>query len=168
MTLQQHFLNMALYHKWAYEKLNLALCNMSDTDYRKNNGLFFGSIHKTLNHLYLVDCLWYGRFTNTDSSIRSLDEEIYTDKTALFNAISEQATRWIDFVNPVKFDKAPEKLAYTNTKGIHISLAYASVLDHVFNHGTHHRGQISAVITQCGLSAPEMDIYYHLLELQRR
>jgi uncharacterized damage-inducible protein DinB len=37
-------------------------------------------------------------------------------------------------------------------------------MTHVFNHGTHHRGQITAAMTILGHKCPELDLFYMLLE----
>ena len=55
-------------------------------------------------------------------------------------------------------------LAHSHMRGQAMSLPFAATLTHVFNHGTHHRGQITAALTVCGLPAPELDLVYLLQE----
>ena len=55
---------MARYHKWATERLLASVGALPDELYRQSCGLFFGSIHGTLNHLLLTDSeIWYPRFS---------------------------------------------------------------------------------------------------------
>ena len=57
-------------------------------------------------------------------------------------------------------------LDYTTTKGLAASLPFAATLAHVFNHGTHHRGQITAALTALGQPGPELDWVYLLQQVQ--
>ncbi len=74
----------------------------------------------------------------------------------------EGASRWqplIESWDAARFDGA---LAYTSTKGVAMSLPFAATLAHVFNHGTHHRGQVTAAITAMGHACPEIDLVWML------
>ena len=53
-------------------------------------------------------------------------------------------------------------LEYTSTQGVAMRLPFAATLAHVFNHGTHHRGQITAAITALGRASPELDLVWML------
>ena len=105
MNPHTHFSTLVHYNVWATQRLLQAIEPVVEADYRRNLGLFFKSIHGTLNHLLVGEhLLWYPRFARGASP------------------------------------KA------------------GSALTHVFNHGTHHRGQISAALTPLGQPAPELDL----------
>ena len=55
-------------------------------------------------------------------------------------------------------------LRYTTMRGNSVSLPFATTLAHVFNHGTHHRGQITAAVTALGQPCPVLDLVYMLQE----
>lgn len=55
--------DMAAYNQWMNERLYAVCANLSDADRRKDRGVFFKSIHGTLNHLLLADRIWLGRFS---------------------------------------------------------------------------------------------------------
>ena len=65
----------------------------------------------------------------------------------------------IDTFDAARFDGT---LDYTTTRGVPQSLPFAATLGHVFNHGTHHRGQITAAITAMGHACPEIDLVWML------
>ena len=70
--------------------------------------------------------------------------------------------RWeplIATLDPTRFGGT---LDYTITRGVPASLPFAATLGHVFNHGTHHRGQITAALTALGQPCPELDLVYML------
>ena len=75
----QHVSSMARFNAWVNERLYGCVAQLDETKYRADYGLFFGSIHATLNHLLVVDRLWTGRVQGIDRGIRSLDQILYDD-----------------------------------------------------------------------------------------
>jgi uncharacterized damage-inducible protein DinB len=57
------FQQLAAYNRWANAQLYAAALAMSDEAYRRPTGVFFGSLHGTLNHLLLADRIWLRRLT---------------------------------------------------------------------------------------------------------
>jgi uncharacterized damage-inducible protein DinB len=162
--MKAHCLSMARYHGWAFERLFGALGGVSDTDFAADAGLFFGSLHGTLNHLLLGDLVWFGRFVGQPHPARSLAQQIEADRSALAARVRAQAARWIELVDGADAALIGSRLHYANMAGTPCDTPWAATLLHVFNHGTHHRGQMSAVLTRLGQPAPEMDYVYFLRE----
>ncbi|OGT30756.1 MAG: hypothetical protein A3E87_07320 [Gammaproteobacteria bacterium RIFCSPHIGHO2_12_FULL_35_23] len=154
------FVMLSKYHYWAYQQLYSVIEQVDDENYHKENGLFFNSIHGTLNHLLLVDRLWYSRFNHQPCKITDLGLIIIKDRNELKQAIFAQVDLWIEFTKKAANGIAPATLTYHDTKGIFKVADYQQTLCHAFNHGTHHRGQISVALTQLGKLAPEMDLIY--------
>ncbi|MCD6048488.1 MAG: DinB family protein [Gammaproteobacteria bacterium] len=93
--------------------------------------LFFGAIHGTLNHLCLVDQLWYSRFVDQPFSVKCLDQGLYRNRSELKTAILQGAEQWIDYVKQASGELSVPKV-YKNTKGIENHLLPATTLLHVF------------------------------------
>ena len=155
-------LTMADYHCWACAILYQSVVPLTDQQYRAEVGLFFGSIHRTLNHLLVGDHVWFGRLSGSLFSGVALDTELEPERDRLQQRLNEQSARWHAWLA----GPAPEQLngtvCYTNMSGATFTQPLASVLLHVFNHGTHHHGQISAAITAHGHPAPAMDLIGYL------
>lgn len=162
MNLKQHFSTLTQYHSWAFQRLYEYLESVSEQDYRRECGLFFKSIHGTLNHSLLADKVWYGRCINQPFSVSGLDEELCSDRKQLENEIKNQSAKWSDFLIEIDADKLGNIIEYRTTEGSVKSLQMTNILSHIVNHGTHHRGQVSAAITQFGYSAPEIDLPYFI------
>lgn len=160
--IKQHCLAMARYHGWAFDRLFAALEGVADADYRRDSGLFFRSLHGTLNHMLLADLLWYGRFTGRAHAATSLSDEVEADRAALVAGVRAQCAHWVALVEAAGDDLFATRLRYANMAGQPCDTPWAGTLLHVFNHCTHHRGQMSAVLTQLGQPAPEMDFVYFL------
>jgi uncharacterized damage-inducible protein DinB len=165
MNPHQHFATLSRYNVWATRRLLEAIETVSDEDYRRDVGLFFKSIHGTLNHLLVAEhLLWYPRLAKGISPKLTLDMEAEPDRDRLAQALKGGAANWLPLIESWPTDRFEEKLAYTTTNGQAMTLPFAATLAHVFNHGTHHRGQITAALTLLGQPCPVLDMVYLLQE----
>lgn len=80
--------------------------------------------------------------------------------------LENKAYDWLAFLHHVDPAQFSQNLTYFTSKGEERSLPYAATLLHVFNHGTHHRGQMTAALTALGYTCPELDLLYMLIEEQ--
>ena len=167
--LRGYLASLGRYHAWAMAKLYEHVDRLGETDYRKDAGLFFKSVHGTLNHLLVADTVWYPRFAEGVSNKVALNAELESDRAALRDRLLAAVPRWQGLI--ASFDEArlaeASTLDYTTAKGIAQSLPFAPTLGHVFNHATHHRGQITAAITAMGYPCPEID-WVWMLQAERR
>jgi uncharacterized damage-inducible protein DinB len=165
MNPHQHFAALARYNVWATRRLLDAIEPLSDEDYRRDVGLFFKSIHGTLNHLLVTEhMLWYRRFSEGISPKLTLDEEIEPVRERLAQALRGGAANWLPLIESWPVEKFEGLLSYTTMRGQPAQLPFAATLAHVFNHGTHHRGQITAALTALGQKCPELDLVFMLQE----
>ena len=156
---------LARYNVWSIHKLNQVLETVSNDDFNAECGLYFKSIAGTLNHLLVGEhYLWFPRFLEKHSSILKLNTIIENDKDKLISQLEDKARNWIDFLKNVDVEKFKYDLRYKTSTGKDMKLPYAATLLHVFNHGTHHRGQITAALTSMGYCCPEIDLVYMLIE----
>jgi uncharacterized damage-inducible protein DinB len=153
-----YFSALARYHVWATAKLYEHVDRLSEDDYRKDAGLFFKSVHGTCNHLLVAEhAVWFPRFAEGISNRVALDSELERDRAALRDRLLAAVARWQALIASFDDSRFAAPLDYTTTRGIAQSLPFAPTLGHVFNHGTHHRGQITAAITAMGYPCPEID-----------
>lgn len=165
MLARPHFAMLARYNLWATRRLMEHVDALPEADYRCDAGLFFKSIHGTLNHLLVAEhALWRRRFAEGVSPRMKLDAELESDRARLRERLIDGAACWLPLVESwpeERFDEA-SVLEYTSTQGDARRLPFAATLAHVFNHGTHHRGQITAAITASGRPGPELDLVWML------
>jgi uncharacterized damage-inducible protein DinB len=165
----QHFATLARYNAWATARLLDAVARVDEDDYRRDAGLFFKSIHGTLNHLLVGEhLLWLRRFAEGVSPRLALDEEAEPDRARLAQRLLEGAARWQPLIQGWPAERWGGTLDYTTTQGVPLSLPFAATLAHVFNHGTHHRGQVTAALTALGQPCPVIDLVYMLQEESRQ
>ena len=151
---------MAQYSSWMNEKL-YALCEpVPDAERRRDRGAFFGSIHGTLNHLLYGDLSWMSRFTGDPSELPILGPELHTD----FQELRGERERWdkriLEWSSVVRNDWLAAPMTFTSqTDGITRTLPTWVLVVHMFNHGTHHRGQVTTLLSQIGQDVGETDIH---------
>jgi len=166
--IQDYFLTLARYGAWATRKLYAHVDALPESDYRRDAGLFFKSLHGTLNHLLVGEHLvWFRRFAEGVSPKLALNEEVETDRVRLRERLLDASMLWVPLIEALPEARLADHLNYTSTNGVSLSLPYAAALGHVFNHGTHHRGQITAAITAMGHACPELDLVRMLQEESR-
>ena len=163
MDFSRYFATLARYNVWATRALFEHVDALPEPDYRRDAGLYFKSVHGTLNHLLVAEhAVWFPRFAQGVSNRIALDTELEADRARLRERLLDAVASWGPLVEATPLLHFAGSLDYTTTKGVAQSLPFAPTLGHVFNHGTHHRGQISAAITAMGHRCPELDLVWML------
>jgi uncharacterized damage-inducible protein DinB len=164
MNIKDHCLNMAVYSRWAAERLYAVVNQLPEDKYRAARKLAFSSIHATLNHILLVERIWLYRCRSQYYEFETLNDEQDNDRLVLQGSLMNVYDEWEEFLRATpSFDFANNR-EYETTEGKYVSLPLGAMVLHAFNHATHHRGQISAALTQFNLPAPVMDFPVFLLE----
>lgn len=164
-VLANHLQRLVAYHGWAYGRLCGQLAGLSDAHYHGPCGLFFGSIHGTLNHLAVADRLWLARARFDPQPFDRLDIEVVSERTAMEDYLEMGVAGWRDLLDGLEDADLLAPIAYRNLEGEQHLRPLAEIITHLVNHGTHHRGQISAALTAMGQPAPVLDYIYALPEL---
>lgn len=168
MTLHHYFRELARYHAWATARLiDTHLRALTPDELRRDAGLFFGSVHGTLNHLLVAERIWQARVMEGQSPALALNAKLHEDGDTLLAELEAAARRWGDWMDGAGLDALPAELHYRRHNGEAVRVPLAPALGHIFNHGTHHRGQITAALTALGHAGPELDWIY-LLQQQAR
>ena len=150
---------MARYNVWATRRLCEHVDALPEADYRRDAGLFFKSVHGTLNHLLVAEHhVWWPRFAQGLSPKVALDAELEPDRARLRERLFDGAAAWLPLIAGWDGARLACRFEYTTMGGTAVSLPFAATLAHVFNHGTHHRGQVTAALTAMGRPAPVLDL----------
>ncbi|MEJ8573355.1 DinB family protein [Microbaculum marinum] len=157
--MKSHFQMMAGYNGWANERLYAAAAALPDEAYRRECGAFFGSLHRTLNHILVGDRIWMRRFTGTGDAPAKLDVILYDDFSDLLEARRTEDARIADYVDSLSEEQTSGMFTYrTISNPTDITQPLAPALIHFFNHQTHHRGQAHCLLTQLSGTAPSFDL----------
>ena len=150
---------MAEYNCWMNQNIYLACSVIPDEQRKQDLGAFFKSIHGTLNHLLYGDQAWMGRFTSNPFSVKLLGEELYADFDILKVKREKTDQQILEWSKHLDSDWLSQPLEYTsNVDGKHRVLPTWVLLTHMFNHQTHHRGQVTTLLKQIGYEQGVTDI----------
>lgn len=162
MGLTHHFELLAAYNQSMNLKVYAAAGRLNETDLMKDRGAFFGSIVGTLNHIVVADTIWLKRFASHPScsvSLRevagipnptALDQMIFDDFASLTEHrywLDRQIVDWTGALTECDLDSV---ISYSRLKGAAVNKRFSYLILHFFNHQTHHRGQVSTLLSQAG------------------
>ena len=153
---------MARYNGWQNGSILNAAGSLSDEERRADRGAFFGSIHGTLSHLLWGDTMWMSRFAGIAPPEGGISEspshvgpwlELCMRRSLLDAAILDWAAglRAADLEGDLTW--------WSGAAGRQVSKSRAILVTHFFNHQTHHRGQVHALLTAAGAGPDDTDLF---------
>lgn len=157
MITPDYLQRMTRYNLWQNESLYAASDTLSDAARRQDLGSFFGSIHATLSHILWADELWMSRLSDWTAPIgTSRDVPLYDNWPDLKNRRADADARFINWAADLSQRDIDGELEwYSGTLKRGMTSPRALCLAHVFNHQTHHRGQVHAMLTASGAAPAE-------------
>ena len=154
--------SMARYNRWQNQSLYQAANSLSDNARRADQGAFFSSIHKTLSHLLWGDTIWMSRFDNWQAPEVGIpgSADWVSDWSLLEEsriAADERIVAWSDKVAGAELEG---NLGwFSGALGRDVEKPKAICVMHFFNHQTHHRGQVHAMLTRLGAKPADTDLF---------
>ncbi len=167
---KNQFRLFAKYNRWFNGRLYEACRKMSDEERKADRGAFFKSVHLTLNHLLWGDRRWINRFLNQGTSFKSVTPEflaVPAGSTFGSNIQDDFEMLWkereeLDIAIEALIAEMPSEfflqtISYPMSSGVRTHPAWEA-MSQVFNHQTHHRGQITTLLSQAGIDVGPTDM----------
>ncbi|NQV21401.1 MAG: damage-inducible protein DinB [Rhodospirillales bacterium] len=158
----EHFGLLAAYNAWANGRVMEACGRLSDREFQAPRQAFFGSISGTLNHVLVGDRSWLARLRGDPPAGYALDQILYdtfTDLERARRAEDQQIAAYVGGFDETAFGST---VSYKTVKGAAFENTIQEILTHMFNHQTHHRGQIHDLLSQTDVPPPELDLIFYL------
>jgi uncharacterized damage-inducible protein DinB len=155
------FPTLARYNRWMNERLYECCARLSDAERKLDRRAFFGSIHGTLNHLLLGDRLWLSRFLAREFRIGSLADELYADFAELRRErvkIDAEILEWAEGLSEERLAGSLKFRSIVGNKDRSFPMWFA--VQQFFNHQTHHRGQLTTLLSQAGVDPGVTDLLW--------
>ena len=158
----RQFHKFAQYNAWFNDRLYELVSCLTEEERQRDVGAFFRSIQGTLNHILLTDRIWLGRFSKHPHGFHALENtplifEFESLDRLLYESISELSAQrrgtdsairsWVAELTPEILES---DLSYHRSTGQAMVAPFWHAVAHLFNHQTHHRGQVTALLYQLG------------------
>ena len=170
--LMDNYRFLARYNGWFNTRLYDACERLDDAGRHAPRGAFFGSIHGTLNHILWGDMVWLGRLA---AQAQAGDAALPAALLVLPDGARHETTLHADWaalrahragldaalqawLAAVPDDFAQRTMRYRNTQGVAREHPVWQALTHLFNHQTHHRGQVTTLLAQAGVDVGVTDL----------
>ncbi|HEX6240160.1 MAG TPA: DinB family protein [Polyangiales bacterium] len=149
----------ARYNQWFNEKIYAAAGTLTDEERKQDRGAFFKSIHRTFNHLVLTDSAWLVRFTGDQRffprdakgriiPLTGLGQELYASFDELRSHRARLDDEILAYTASLTEAELLRDMEYRTSTGQPYKHPLWMALTHLFNHQTHHRGQVTALLNQ--------------------
>jgi uncharacterized damage-inducible protein DinB len=159
--MKQHFQMFAAYNRWANQRIYDAAAELTEEEYTRDTGAFFKSAMGTLNHLLATDRIWMKRFTGEGDAPAALDTILHRNFEPLRKARIGEDDRIVKWVGGLSEKQLAGRFTYITVTDVRtVSQRLAPALAHMFNHQTHHRGQMHMILTTLGKPAVPLDLVY--------
>jgi uncharacterized damage-inducible protein DinB len=166
----QDLQTMLDYHYWARDRLLAALETLTPEQYTRDMGNSFKSIRDTVTHIYAAEWAWYERWQER-SPTALLPADAFPDLASLRRTWSEHEARMRAFVAELGEGGADRIIEYKLLSGHAGASPIWQMLQHVVNHASYHRGQVTTMLRQIGAApAKPMDMiaYYRVMQSEAR
>lgn len=170
MSFLDHVRLMASYNSWMNGRILDAVARLDPDARWADRGAFFGSAMGTLNHLVVADLIWLRRIAGHPAGVAlagaldglpvptALADVLFRDLDDLRAARTRLDAAIEAFAAALTEADLDVPLAYRRVNGEGQRKALGPVLSHMFNHQTHHRGQITTLLTQAGIDPGVTDV----------
>jgi uncharacterized damage-inducible protein DinB len=159
MITNAHCQMMARYNEWMNARLYAVCADLSDDELRRDRGAFFKSIYLTLNHIVYGDLAFLSRLSGTPAAVPELGADLFGSFANLRRereAIDARLLQWTASLTP---EWLADALTYTSkVDGKSRTIPRWVIVTHMFNHQTHHRGQLTTLLSQIGMDVGSTDI----------
>jgi uncharacterized damage-inducible protein DinB len=166
ITWKKYFVYQVDYQFWANDKLFASLDLLDEAARHSPQGLFFDSVHKTVDHILAVNRLWLARLKGDSVSV-DFKKVQCPDWRELKNALRHEVRDMQHWLEARPDDFFDAEVSYASSDGKLKNNWARDILTHMMTHMVHHRGQVSAVATRLGAPVPEMDYIYYKREMEQ-
>lgn len=147
------------YHYWARDRLLDAVEALSPEQLTRDMGSSFRSVRDTLVHLCHTEWVWHQRWNGTSPSGPPQQPEAFADVASIRRLWAEQERDVRAFVDALGEAGIARTIDYRNVAGQAWRSAFWQLLQHLVNHGSYHRGQVTTMLRQMGAApAKSMDL----------
>jgi uncharacterized damage-inducible protein DinB len=156
---KQDILSLYKYNQWANHKILNAAANVTQEQFLADAAYPHGGLRGTLVHALFAEWIWRNRWEGNSPTFRIKADEFPTFESLHERWLAEEK-QMMDFVETLTDEKLNGPFQYKNTKGVPFEQILWKAMAHVVNHGTQHRAEAAAMLTDFGCSPGDVDMIY--------
>jgi uncharacterized damage-inducible protein DinB len=145
------------YNRWANARVLDAVSKLTPEQFARDLQSSHRSVRDTLAHILAAEWIWLERWKGVSPNALLIPTD--------FSTIESLGTRWAvvegdyaEFINGVTDESLAAVIAYTNTRGEEFAYPLGQMLQHVMNHSSYHRGQVTTMLRQLGAGVNPVDL----------
>lgn len=152
------------YNAWANHRALDAASVLTPEQFTRQLGSSFSSVRDTLAHICSGEWVWLERFEGRSPSAFPDSQQFAAAVESLREHWRVQETALLAFVNGLKQEDLDRVMEYKTLRfGVYRNPLWQS-MQHVVNHGTYHRGQITTMLRQLGAQPILTDLMHFYRE----
>ena len=154
----QHLSELLDYHYWAQDRIFDAVATLSPEQFTRDLGNSFPSVRDTLVHIHFGDCAWYARWQKEPMPAPPA-ADAFPDLDAIRRASKDHEIKIRALLQGLGQDGVDQSMEYTSRiDGKQHSSVFWHMFQHLMNHGTYHRGQVTMMLRQLGAKPVGTDL----------
>ena len=150
--------SLVRYKAWADELLFAALAQLPEAELTAPRPIVFGSILRTVNHVYSMDAVWQANLESRPHGFTTRNPPASPPLAELHEAQKRLDAWYIAYADSLSASQQAEKVRFTFIGGSEAELSRGDIVLHVVNHGTYHRGNVAAMMYTLGVTPPTTDL----------
>jgi uncharacterized damage-inducible protein DinB len=154
------------YNYWANKKVLAASADVPVEQFTAPASFPYGGLHGTLLHTLDAEWGWRALFQKIETASDLLPAD-YPTLSAIGTRWQEEETAMRAYLATLRDEDMESHLRYTTDTGIQRDRILWHCLLHVVNHGTQHRGEAAALLTEYGHSPGDLDFTVFLNDYRK-
>jgi uncharacterized damage-inducible protein DinB len=160
---KQDVLILYKYNQWANAKILNVAANVTEEQYLAPASFPHGGLRGTLVHALFAEWIWRKRWEGTSPTFRLKPDDFPTFESLRTRWLEEEK-QLMDFIDNVTDEKLNNAFNYNSTSGKPYTRILWQAMAHLVNHGTQHRTEAAAILTDVGHSPGDIDLIFFLSE----
>ena len=145
------------YNRWANATVLKAVTPLNPEEFGRKLGGSFPSVREALVHIMGAEWVWLRRWKGV-SPPALLNPAEFPDLGSIKARWPEVESEQMDFVEKITDASLKEPLKYVNLKGQAYQYPLGQAMQHLVNHGSYHRGQVTNFLRQLGAEPVATDL----------
>jgi uncharacterized damage-inducible protein DinB len=152
------------YSAWANRRATKAASALTVEKFNQKMGSSFSSVRDTLVHIFAAERVWFARFQG-ESPTAFPDDSAITETGVLQEQWNAFEPKLLGYARGLKQEDLDRVVTYKTMKFGEYSNPLWQSLQHVVNHGTYHRGQVTTMLRQLGAEPILTDLMHYYREV---